>query len=137
MGVSSEAPMYELAASISDEGAGRQPLQLDTPFEAEAPMYTAFVALQDVSVEMGPRLFLPRSNTQKAYNDFMGGDMKKSALLQRLPFVGSTLRAGDCAVFDSRLLYADAQNIKGRRAMLYFTFAKPDANLSKFLPGSI
>merc|ERR1711985_12045 len=122
-----EASLYELAALVSDSGADRQPVQV----------YTAIVALQDEVVELGPTLFLPGTHTETAYKDLMGGDMKRSDLLKRTPFFGSMLRAGDCAVYDSRLLHANGQNIKGRRALLYFTFAKPDADLSQVLPGSI
>lgn len=131
------ASLYELAALVSDNGAGRQPVQVDTPYQGEAPMYTAFVALQDESVELGPTLFLPGTHTAKAYADFMGGDKKRSDLLQQTPFFGSLLSAGDAAIFDSRLLHAEAQNVAGQRAVLYFTFAKPAADLSRGFPGSI
>lgn len=137
--VGSDAPLYELAALVSDKGAWRQPVQVDTPYQDEVPMYTAAVALQDESVELGPTLFLPGTHTETAYNDFMGGDLKRSDLLKRTPFYGSMLGVGDAAVYDSRLLHANAQNVKGKRAILYFTFAKPTTDLSKVggPPGSI
>eukprot|EP00747_Dinoflagellata_sp_TGD_P168012 gnl/TRDRNA2_/TRDRNA2_193486_c0_seq1.p1 gnl/TRDRNA2_/TRDRNA2_193486_c0~~gnl/TRDRNA2_/TRDRNA2_193486_c0_seq1.p1 ORF type:complete len:437 (+),score=80.91 gnl/TRDRNA2_/TRDRNA2_193486_c0_seq1:63-1373(+) len=131
-----KAQLQEFGALISDEGAGRQPLQLKTAYQAEAPMYTAVIALQDESIEIGPTLFMTGTHTQAAFDAFVGGDIKKSDLLRGRPFVGSMLRKGDCAVFDSRLLHADAVNIKGRRAMLYFSFARPGANITGALADS-
>eukprot|EP00746_Dinoflagellata_sp_MGD_P012817 gnl/MRDRNA2_/MRDRNA2_127450_c0_seq1.p1 gnl/MRDRNA2_/MRDRNA2_127450_c0~~gnl/MRDRNA2_/MRDRNA2_127450_c0_seq1.p1 ORF type:complete len:442 (-),score=101.73 gnl/MRDRNA2_/MRDRNA2_127450_c0_seq1:51-1376(-) len=137
--VGEDAPLYELAALVSDKGAGRQPVQVDTPYQAEPLMYTAMVALQDEDVELGPTLFLPGTHTENSYKDFVGGDGKRSELLSRTPFFGSMLSTGDCAVFDSRLMHANAQNVKGKRAMLYFTFAKPTTDLSQVggFPASI
>eukprot|EP00747_Dinoflagellata_sp_TGD_P089082 gnl/TRDRNA2_/TRDRNA2_164210_c0_seq2.p1 gnl/TRDRNA2_/TRDRNA2_164210_c0~~gnl/TRDRNA2_/TRDRNA2_164210_c0_seq2.p1 ORF type:complete len:190 (-),score=20.83 gnl/TRDRNA2_/TRDRNA2_164210_c0_seq2:222-791(-) len=135
--VGSEAPLYELSALISDEGAPRQPVHPDTPYQAEAPLYSIFMALQDVSVDMGPTLFLPGTNTEGAHSEYNAGEIRKAALLSKAPFVGSTLRKGDCSVFDSRTLHAGAQNAAGRRVLLYFTFANPAADLAKVSPGSI
>lgn len=134
-----DAPLFELAALVSDKGAGRQPVQVDTPYQAEPMMYTALVALQDEDVELGPTLFLPGTHTETAHEDFVGGDITRSDLLKRAPFFGSMLSTGDCAVFDSRVMHANAQNVKGKRAMLYFTFADPSTDLSKVggFPASI
>ena len=39
----------------TEPGSARQPVHWDTPFQAVAPLYTAFVALQDVTIDMGAR----------------------------------------------------------------------------------
>ena len=52
------AAAHELAALVSDGGAGRQPVHPDTAHgtgggaDGGAPLYTAFVALQDVTLEV-------------------------------------------------------------------------------------
>eukprot|EP00747_Dinoflagellata_sp_TGD_P018440 gnl/TRDRNA2_/TRDRNA2_126491_c1_seq1.p1 gnl/TRDRNA2_/TRDRNA2_126491_c1~~gnl/TRDRNA2_/TRDRNA2_126491_c1_seq1.p1 ORF type:complete len:412 (+),score=69.85 gnl/TRDRNA2_/TRDRNA2_126491_c1_seq1:100-1236(+) len=134
-----DAPLYEFAALVSHEGAPRQVLHSDTPFTddnntAVAPLFTVFVSLQDVSVEMGPTLYIPGTHTEKAHSEFFQpssqGEMPatKAALLRRTPFVISTLGAGDCAVYDSRVLHAGTENTAGSRVMLYFTFASPPSS---------
>ena len=39
-------------------------------WQAVAPLFTAFVALQDVRREMGPTVFLPRTHTEPAHTAF-------------------------------------------------------------------
>eukprot|EP00747_Dinoflagellata_sp_TGD_P216450 gnl/TRDRNA2_/TRDRNA2_88996_c0_seq1.p1 gnl/TRDRNA2_/TRDRNA2_88996_c0~~gnl/TRDRNA2_/TRDRNA2_88996_c0_seq1.p1 ORF type:complete len:264 (-),score=49.36 gnl/TRDRNA2_/TRDRNA2_88996_c0_seq1:265-1056(-) len=127
--VGSEAPLFDLAMMVSEKGAQRQPMHSDTPYQAQAPLYTAFVALQDISVEMGPTLFMPGTHTETAQDQFIGSEIDRQEVLQQAPLVVSTLRKGDVAVFDSRLLHAAEANTEGTRALFWFSFGNPAADL--------
>jgi len=61
-----DALFYDYNALRTERGSPRQPVHWDTPFQALPPLYTAFVALQDVTREMGATLFLPRTHTLTA-----------------------------------------------------------------------
>eukprot|EP00746_Dinoflagellata_sp_MGD_P024212 gnl/MRDRNA2_/MRDRNA2_156774_c0_seq1.p1 gnl/MRDRNA2_/MRDRNA2_156774_c0~~gnl/MRDRNA2_/MRDRNA2_156774_c0_seq1.p1 ORF type:complete len:332 (-),score=58.33 gnl/MRDRNA2_/MRDRNA2_156774_c0_seq1:522-1484(-) len=125
-----KAPLFDFAAMVSEKGASRQPMHADAPYQAKAPFFNVFIALQDVSIDMGPTLLLPRTHTESAYSTFVGSEKERHRLLQQVPLVAGTLKAGDVAVFDGRLLHAGTENVKGRRAILYFSFANPAADLS-------
>ena len=48
-------------------GSKQQPLHPDTPWTETPPLYAAFIALQDVALEMGPTLYLPGTHTKEVY----------------------------------------------------------------------
>ena len=50
--VGDEGTLYELAALVSEPGSPRQPVHPDNPYQESAPLFTSFVALQDISPEM-------------------------------------------------------------------------------------
>eukprot|EP01035_Chromulina_nebulosa_P019060 gene19060-24882_t len=56
--VTTEGEFYELAATITDPGSERQMLHPDLPFNEIPPLYVVFVALQDITMSMGPTTFL-------------------------------------------------------------------------------
>ena len=58
--------LQELACLTSEPGSAQQPLHPDTPWTPIPSAYTAFIALQDVDVEMGPTLYLPGTQTKEA-----------------------------------------------------------------------
>lgn len=132
-----DAELFELAALVSDPGAPRQPMHPDTtrrkdaPEGADAPaVVTAFVALQDVDEEMGPTVFLPRSQRAEAHAAFYADDasVAKSELLRTAPQALGLLRTGDASLFDSRLLHAGGANTSPRRRVLfYFSFKSAEA----------
>lgn len=142
-----DAELFELAALVSDPGAPRQPMHPDTTRQKDAPgdggegasaggvggegdapaVVTAFVALQDVDEEMGPTVFLPRSQSAEAhaafYADDASGSTTKAELLRTAPQALGLLRTGDASLFDSRLLHAGGANRSPRRRVLfYFSF---------------
>ena len=69
-----DASFHEFSSLISDRGAVSQPIHPDSRhtctdegFTLLGPMYTVFIALQDITKCMGPTIFLPRTNTDQAH----------------------------------------------------------------------
>jgi len=114
--------LYELSALVSDKGAPRQPVHPDTGYSNSTAIVTAFVALQDVTGEMGPTFFLAGTQSQAAHLAFNGEPAAKAELLRTSPRRLGTVRAGDATVFDSRLLHGGGANDQGRRILFYFSF---------------
>ena len=119
----SDAELYELAAMVSDVGARRQAVHPDTPIETGVEdgrplVCTAFVALQDVTTEMGPTILWAGTHSAAAHAawetdkaGFLRGALPRVALLSK----------GDVLLFDSRLLHCGGANREGRRALFYFS----------------
>ena len=59
---------------------------------------TCFIALQDITVDMGPTVFLPRTHTTASHDQFKHD---KENLLRITPHVMAVLPKGSCAIFDS------------------------------------
>ena len=121
--------LHELSSIISDPGSPTQCLHCDTPYLASiAPLYTFFVALQDVDDDMGHTTFLPGTHTEAAHKIFNGPMRQKDELISKASSVHSQLRVGDVAVFDSRILHAGGANQSKdkRRILFYFTFTAGD-----------
>ena len=125
--------LYELSCLISDPGSHRQNLHPDTPHfvGSEAVLYTCFIALQDVRLDMGPTTWLPGTHTAEAHEAFQdgnssseGGESKKDELIRTAPSVLGLLPKGCCAIFDSRLLHCGTSNKSENdsRALFYFSF---------------
>jgi ectoine hydroxylase-related dioxygenase (phytanoyl-CoA dioxygenase family) len=116
--------LYEIAAVITDNGSHRQMIHPDLPFQQECPLYVAFVALQDVTADMGPTTFL-RGTQTKDYNLVVDVD---DDFLKGADVVVSTLNAGDAVVFDARILHCGNANESSQsRALLNFSFKRPDS----------
>jgi Phytanoyl-CoA dioxygenase (PhyH) len=141
---SDQAVLYELSCLISDPGSQRQVVHPDNPYvmgRTEPTLLTCFVALQDVSLTMGPTIFLPRTHTAPQHAAFADEskpvasassalseplDSPKDALLRHTKSVVSTLTKGSCAIFDSRLLHCGSANRSAQsRAIFYFSFRNP------------
>lgn len=116
-----EAPLYEVAAVITSNGSHRQTIHPDLPHKDECPLYVVFVALQDVTPEMGPTTFLRGS--QHAPLPF-----HLDETLSEADVVVSTLKAGDAVVFDARILHCgNANSSTTTRAIFNFSFRRPDS----------
>lgn len=130
LGGNDDATLYELSALISEPGSPRQPIHPDNPHQEEPPLFTVFVALQDITTDMGPTSFIPRSHTAEvhaAYNDVPQG---RDNLLQKSPSVVALLKAGDASLFDSRSLHCGGANdatMGATRVLLYMSFRNPRA----------
>jgi ectoine hydroxylase-related dioxygenase (phytanoyl-CoA dioxygenase family) len=118
---------HEFAALMTDSGAASQPVHPDSHYAKFAPLWTVFVALQDVDIDMGPTIFLTKTHTSYTHECFTGGDDRKDLLLASSEYRRSVLKKGDCAVMDSRTLhFGDKNNSEGkRRVLLYFTIRNP------------
>ena len=124
-----DSSFHEFSSLISDSGAASQPIHPDTQHDSSeagfsvcGPMYTVFLALQDVDEEMGPTIFLPRTNNQQAHEAVKSeNESTKADFLAGCEYRMALLRKGDCAIMDSRCLHMGAANYKGRRVLLYLT----------------
>jgi ectoine hydroxylase-related dioxygenase (phytanoyl-CoA dioxygenase family) len=134
------ALLREWSCLMSDPGSQRQVVHPDTPWNPEPVLYTCFVALQDISMDMGPTIWLPKTHTQamhELFKDEHGSDNQKDKLLANTPNVIGPLPKGACVIFDSRLLHCGSANQSQQsRALLYCSFQNPNiANPGN--PGSI
>ena len=131
------AILHEFSCLMSDPGSQRQVIHPDTPYiDGKGPvLYTCFIALQDVSLDMGPTTWLPRTHCKEAHEQFQdtfaseGAESRKDALIRKQPAVLGTLPKGCCGIFDSRLLHCGTANrsVDGTsRALFYFSFKNPE-----------
>lgn len=112
-----DAELWELGVIVTEPGAAPQPVHFDA---AERCLYTAFVALQDVTYDMGPTHFWPGTNTTVAHRRFEGDPQ---GFLDTLQPAAPLLKAGDSVLYDSRLLHCGGANVSSSsRALLYVTF---------------
>ena len=134
-----DATLYELSSLISDPNSPRQPVHPDNPFQQHPPLHTIFIALQDITDQMGGTIFLPKTNTAEAhskYNDIPNRD----EFLQSSPNVAALLNAGDAALFDSRTMHCGGANDEmegSTRVILYLSFRNPKATEAIGNVGSI
>ena len=116
------AKLCEFAALVSDPGSMRQPVHPDTNYRRDRCVLTSFVALQDVTADMGPTIFIPGSHTASAHLAFRDAGERGGPALAA-PNRVATLSAGDATLFDSRLLHCGGGNESDRRRVLfYFSF---------------
>ena len=115
--------LQEIACLISSPGSQQQPLHPDTPWTETPPLYAAFVALQDVTLEMGPTVYLPGTHTKESHVAFYGGDLQGGRDMSGLrppPLCGDflssrevvlgTLKAGDLALYNQQVLHCGSAN---------------------------
>ena len=137
--VTTEGEFYELAAVVTDPGSSRQTIHPDLPWKPVAPLYVIFLALQDVTVEMGPTCFLTGSHTEiinKAFN--CGNAAQKDEVLSKSKAKLSTLKKGDCVLFDARILHCgNANESTETRALFNFSFRNPKVTGDLGYKGSI
>lgn len=120
--------LHELSSFVSDPGSPNQCVHCDTPYLPNvAPLYTFFVALQDVDDDMGHTTFLPQTQIKEAHEIFNGPQRQKEELIANSKCVSSNLKIGDAAIFDSRVLhFGGANTSQKRRILFYFTFTAGD-----------
>ncbi|KAJ1397906.1 hypothetical protein B484DRAFT_368727 [Ochromonadaceae sp. CCMP2298] len=118
--VGEEGMLHELSSLVADPGAPRQCVHADTIDQSMEPMYTFFVALQDVTFEMGHTVFLPRTHTPAAHLMWNVQQSQKERFLTSLPATSSGLKKGDVAIFDSRVLHCGSANTSDKRRVLFY-----------------
>ena len=141
MEVAPDAFLAELGVLVSFPGAPRQPIHPDTVCTGSAderPIYTTFVALQDVTDAMGPTTIIPGTHNLPAHEELCGieEDTHRALLLER-PSFDATMRKGDAVIFDSRTLHCGGENsVEGgtRRAQLYVSVQSPVPGASALPP---
>lgn len=135
-----EAILREWSCLMSDPQSQRQVVHPDTPWQADPVLITCFVALQDVTLDMGPTTWLPGTHTEAAHLQFQDESGPKDDLLRTTPNVVGLLPKGSCALFDSRLLHCGGANNalaqNNSRALMYCSFQNPNI-LNPGNPGSI
>ncbi|KAL7579940.1 hypothetical protein ACA910_004937 [Epithemia clementina (nom. ined.)] len=138
--VTLQGELYELAAVVTHPGSQRQIIHPDLPFQKTAPLYVVFLALQDVTEEMGPTSFLLKTHTASQNTKFSSGDVEvKNAQLSESDCRLSCLKKGDCVVFDARILHCGNANVSvdKPRALFNFSFRNPKVEGSLGYEGSI
>lgn len=139
--VTLKGEFYEIAAVITDPGSNRQTIHPDLPFKSKAPLYVIFLALQDITEDMGATTFLLRTHTKIENEKFKSNDMQvKDQQLSKVDCRLSTLKKGDAVLFDARILHCGNANdaIKGStRALLNFSFRNPKVTGDLGYAGSI
>ena len=117
----SNAELWELAALVSAGGAAPQLVHADVLWDPDPLLFTAFVALQDVSPALGPTRFFPGTHTEEAHDAHDDDD--DDAWLAAQPAHRALLGAGDASLYDARTLHCgDANAADARRALFYVTF---------------
>lgn len=130
------AELYDLVALRTEPGAARQAIHSDTPYQKLPGLFCAFIALQDVSYEMGSTVFLPGTHTgpKGARGAFDSGtfDDRRDDMLSRAQSRYTMLRAGDAVFFNMNTLHAGTSNLAAecggaQRLLLVLTFRNPEA----------
>jgi hypothetical protein len=123
---------HEFSALISDPGSACQPIHPDSTFTETAQLFTCFIALQDITQEMGPTTFLPRTHTRSCHESHQATDGSRYEFLASCEYRQSLLGRGDVAIMDSRTMHYGGANISDghgftneQRALMYFTIRNP------------
>lgn len=112
---------HEFSSLISDSGSLCQPIHPDSPHAPNAPMWTIFVALQDVTATMGPTVFLKRTHTQLCHDQLKSGDAhQKDAMLASCQYHRGTMQKGDAAIMDSRTMHFGSANESDTRRVVCY-----------------
>ncbi|CAE7191998.1 unnamed protein product [Symbiodinium microadriaticum] len=131
--VEAEGALVELSCLITDPGAPRQNVHVDTGGwkTACAPLLTVFIALQDISEEMGPTILFPGTHDDPYLQQWLsvlpGADRSPEQFGGGMP---ATCPVGSAVLMNSRLLHCGCANLEvpsggSRRRLFYMTWQKP------------
>eukprot|EP01064_Diplonema_japonicum_P024243 TRINITY_DN3476_c1_g1_i1.p1 TRINITY_DN3476_c1_g1~~TRINITY_DN3476_c1_g1_i1.p1 ORF type:complete len:308 (+),score=59.04 TRINITY_DN3476_c1_g1_i1:49-924(+) len=141
-----DAGLVELAMMVNDPGAAYQKWHADTVASPKvAKLFSFFIALDEISLDMGPTALVPRTHTQD-FIDICNKEVtrtKKAVCAESfapLSKIGATMSPGDMTVMDSTLQHRANENYSSRRRrIVYFSLAgpgvKPDGSTYTLLPG--
>ncbi|KAJ9456130.1 hypothetical protein DIPPA_18288 [Diplonema papillatum] len=137
--VSLDALLVELAVMVNDPGADYQKWHADTIHqEGSAVLYSFFVAIDNITSDMGPTVLVPSSHREEQRNQCLQ-ELRKSKQgycdkwIDGQPRLGATLRPGDAIVFNSLLQHCASMNSSNkRRRIFYFSLSSP----GRIPPGS-
>lgn len=135
-----DALMWELSAMRSRPGARPQPFHPDVNWQSDEPSaLVVWIALCDVTREMGPTLLIPRTHTQRAHAIFRRADAATAAAAvgcERLE--APLLRRGDALIMDSRVLHCGQANLSAsERTLFYCTFRRAGNADAEWLQSSL
>jgi len=125
--IGGDACLWEAAALVSLPGAPQQQCHPDAAWQQRAPAFVVFLALSNVTQEMGPTIVLPGTQTERAHDLFNGGNAAgtRKQLLCSRPHRAPCLKRGDALVLDARCLHCGGANYsRSMRALFYFTFVR-------------
>jgi hypothetical protein len=133
-----DAEFHELSCLISDPGSMAQPIHPDSPYYPFfAPLWTVFIALQDITSDMGGTVVVPGTHTEEFHNQLTGNSSNHGnsasdqqqhirTKLKECQYERADLSIGDCIVMDARTFhYGDSNTSNQRRTLLYFTIRNP------------
>eukprot|EP01060_Flectonema_neradi_P023530 TRINITY_DN3179_c4_g1_i1.p1 TRINITY_DN3179_c4_g1~~TRINITY_DN3179_c4_g1_i1.p1 ORF type:complete len:314 (+),score=49.16 TRINITY_DN3179_c4_g1_i1:52-942(+) len=123
----------ELAFMINDPGAKYQTWHADTVYTPKtAKMYSFFIALENITLDMGPTEVAPGITTPEMIK-VCEEDMSKSKIsfcrntISSVPNIGATMKAGDVLIMDSICQHRASENLSDkRRRLFYYTLASQD-----------
>ena len=108
-----EAELLELACFVTKNSAKNQILHSDTLYSEKAVTYTCFIALQDIVGDMGPTIFIPKSNTEKFHKKFdTSKPSKRLKVIESMDIKKALLNTGSCVVYDSRTHHCGTANVE-------------------------
>ena len=111
------------------------------PFHAKPPLFSVFAALQDVTMDMGPTIFLPGTISVAEQGQWAkDDDISRDAFLRAHTPYFALLKAGDVVVYDPRVLHCGAANDASRgstRAIFNFGFRHPEFSGNMGYTGSL
>jgi len=105
-----DSELYDLGCMTTFPGSDRQTVHSDFPYQAEPPLLAIFVALQDVTADMGPTVFLPRTNTERDTSQWKTASTYDAYLQSKVPHF-ALLKRGDLIIYDPRTLHCGAANL--------------------------
>lgn len=107
-----DSELHDFCVLRTEPGAAGQVIHSDTPCQVIPGLFCAFIALQDITFDMGGTLFLPGTqeelHSQREAFDAGGASMDNMLAHANAKYV--LLKAGDAAVFDMRILHAGLPN---------------------------
>ena len=119
-----DSQLYDFCALRTEPGAARQVVHSDTPHQEIPGLFCAFVALQDVTMEMGGTMFIPKTHIQNTERKKFDSGNSNEMLRAAKPKY-TMLKAGDAVFFDMRTLHAGLANLQdggAQRILLAITF---------------
>eukprot|EP00040_Diaphanoeca_grandis_P015018 m.76395 g.76395 ORF g.76395 m.76395 type:complete len:355 (+) comp24891_c1_seq6:199-1263(+) len=119
------AQLVELGVITSQGGAQRQTIHSDIDFDADSRrIYTSFMALQDITPEMGPTMIWPGTNSQyfcEFYKPRMNGPVDQ--YYSRNTPATMVVKAGDVVLMDTRVMHCGGENqSRSDRMLMHFSF---------------
>eukprot|EP00746_Dinoflagellata_sp_MGD_P146948 gnl/MRDRNA2_/MRDRNA2_79348_c0_seq2.p1 gnl/MRDRNA2_/MRDRNA2_79348_c0~~gnl/MRDRNA2_/MRDRNA2_79348_c0_seq2.p1 ORF type:complete len:291 (+),score=44.29 gnl/MRDRNA2_/MRDRNA2_79348_c0_seq2:87-959(+) len=114
------AELWELSAMISAPGSAPQVVHYDSEVSNPPCLFSTFVALQDVTSNMGPTRFLLGTHSNDAHQRYWDDH---TGLLRDVDSAIALLGAGDASLYDTSVLHAGGANRSDEvRVLLTITF---------------